>query len=240
MPGFLYFFENEIGPGRISEEAVNSLESIERLNPPLDCLATRCIGPNGRPGFTLYQDTVDVIQEIIPGPSHEWIDRGTFWIGWDKGNPPTPDGLKRDNAIENGYKLEDGSSRDWWVPIVRSELRGSTLPSDYSFSADGKILPVPKKRFQAYWDLAGELFDYQSGNFVKEDWPESRVILAAAKMLGLNYRVTTHELEALRQIGYPVLDTEFAHKVIMAVCDFPHYLLFKKKESTNSEQLLES
>lgn len=233
MPGFLYFFEKEIGPGRISQEVIGSLESIERFNPPEDCLATRCVGPNGKPGFTLYQDTVDVIQEIIPGSTHEWIDRGAFWIGWDKNNLPTPESLERDKVTKNGYKLEDSSGRTWWIPVVRSELRGSTLPSDYSFDANGEIRSVPKRQFQEYWELAGELFDYQCGNAT--GWTDAKTILAAAKMLGINYRVTVHELEALRQIGYPVLDTDFAHKVIMAVCDFPHYVMFKKKESSNSE-----
>lgn len=232
MPGFLYFFEREIGPGKLSKEAVNSLHSIERFNPPIDCLATKCIGPNGKPGFTLFQDTVNVIPELTPSSSHEWLDRGDFWIGWDKMNPPTPDDLQRDAIIKNGYKLEDSNGNSWHLPIVRSYQRSSMLPADYAFGADGSVTSVPKPCYKTYWDLAGELFEYQVSGAKSESWPEARVVLAAVTMLGLNYRVTIHELEAMRTMGHPVLDTNFAINVIMATTDFLNYLAFKKKETT--------
>jgi hypothetical protein len=154
-----------------------------------------------------------------------WLDRGQFWIGWEKANAPSHDDLARKGQAA-GYRLHDQHGNQWVLPIVRSPVDRGTLPLEYSFSPEGELIKKVKKQHERYWELAGEAMDYLIANGevdqeeIDQRWPEEWVIRSAVEFLGINYRIGIHEIAALCEAGRAVVDTDFAIQVFYAVTDW--------------------
>lgn len=249
MAGFLYFFPDSPPlekDGLIDHAVLKPLLldlALEDVKFPIgDAVLTTTEGPEHQVGQFLYPKPTHGRDPAYYGYKPEiqtWLDRGDFWLGWETEQPPGPEDLQR-KAVFHGYSIRDGQGQPWHIPIVRSQDRTPSLPSDYIFSNTGELESVIKLQYRTHWELAGEMFERleQIGDMTSEEiaerWPEEMIVRACLAFVGINYRIGPHEATALHHIGTPLLETEWLAYVIHAVTDWPVYLEFKKKRQRSA------
>jgi len=171
-------------------------------------------------------------------------DGKNAWVGALTKEPPTPLDLERWQPI-GGLKVSDPASYEWLVPVARAANIGmpyGTLPQSYSFGADGEPVPSLLPAFAWLWELGAEIRDWYASQQAPEGdgvTPEERaahraqplawLIKAAAKVLGVNYRVGLAELNLLHELGRPVLTQETAHTICQQVVNYDLVEEAKKK-----------
>jgi hypothetical protein len=236
VAGFMYFVEDS---DALEGETI-SLDLLERKNLtarpkrsiPSHAIHDWVVGPNSKKGHFLYFKTAGKppVKQGYNANSQVWIDRGDLWVGWDKSNLPTPQDLVKPSPI-GGWQLKDQTDREWILPLLRSPVVRDTLPVDFTFDNDGKVLRVRKPGFEAVWDLAGEATDYLlalgevDGDTIEAEYSEQWVITSAIEFMAINYYLGPHEVSAFHAMGLPILDEAFAHAVFHAVTDFGHVQL---------------
>lgn len=128
------------------------------------------------------------------------------WIGWDREAPPAPETLRRDQQVD-GYFVPDPAGRRWVVPIVRGKDKPyGNLPTDFQWSGSWEPKAVLKTRFEKLWGDSAAIWDHIYTEGKTEPLP--RVAEFVARALAVNYRVGPAELDALRQAGLPVFDSD--------------------------------
>lgn len=252
MAGFFYFFDDrqflvgdKLNHQFLEKLGIRYLGDIRKV--PADAeVSDASEGPGGKPGHVLY------VRSSEGGPAatrydpltQEWIDRGDFWLGWDKANSPTAADLVRDDR-HLGYTLEDEFGNEWSIPVVRSHEDKSMLPMNLMFDKNGEMKESCKPRHEHVWGLAKDALDYLLivGGVKEQDlierFPESRVVKMAADFLGINYRVGTAELSALTMAGRAVLDRPFVTSVLIAATEYNKLsqhadYLKKKRQATDA------
>lgn len=151
-----------------------------------------------------------------------------LWVGMDPSQPPTPEELQRSEAVD-GYWTELEGPREksrWLVPAGRVFPSGSKLPSALAIGPGGKVVSRILPRFAAASRLADQLWDQvrKAHGLLAEaetiaDLTPEREFLAAADILGINYRVGVAELGL---IG--ALTTANLTRVLYLFVDMPGFL----------------
>lgn len=255
--GFYYFFEGSdfckngiLNHDWLDKRKLRSLMDVVVV--PRDAVLSPCSGPDGKPGHVLYVKPVEGGEPRdyrYNSQQQKWLQRGDFWIGWDEKNIPTAEDLQRKDTC-SGYRLTDEHDNEWILPVVRSPKDRQTLPVDYLFDETGsRLLQRVKKRYERYWELAGDAVDYLmmvgevDSQKLEEKFNELWVITTAVAFLGINYRIDIHEVTALAESGRAMIDTAFAVKVLHAATDW-HTVVqmddyLKKKAEVRGEFLTE-
>lgn len=157
-------------------------------------------GPDGMSGVIVVQLPIDgtVPTRINFKPDfQEWKKAGRHWLGVDKDEPPTPQGLRREILIP-GVEHELGDGQAWECPIVRQVDGTPNVPQSWGIDAFGKFAETVVPEFDWAWRMAGAVWDIFRG--VKEiDRPEA--FAYCARLLGLNYRIGQAECSLLRLIN---------------------------------------
>lgn len=207
------------------------------------------VGPGKLPGTVI----TPVSKHRGVGPIGNFPDRQTWrpigngthaWVGALTKDPPTPLDLERWQPI-GGLKVTDPTSYEWLVPVARAaqlDLPYGTLPQSYSFDAQGEPVPSLLPQYAWLWELGREIQDWYASQMPLEGddvTPEERaahrpqplawLIKAAAKVLGVNYRVGLAELNLLHELGRPVLTQETAHTICQQVVNYELVTQAKKK-----------
>ena len=152
-----------------------------------------------------------------------WKDAGTYWIGFETDNRPTPQELAREQQID-GFEVELNDGHSWVVPIVHATF--STLPQGYKVKGDDiEFCHAPQyadimKRAEQWHDLL-----YANIDSIVDDTKEE--LRFAVDCLALNYRINlaiagTDCLDLIRlplivrlilfALGAPLLERELAAK----------------------------
>lgn len=188
MP-FLYFIPNARG-ATVTDEQVRGWGLGHALvGLPVTTTQVTGKGPGGRPGLLLTTPGGD--QRLLPD-TQTWRDCGAFWLG--HADRPTADELQRDDAVGGPtVVLEDGDL--WMVPIARPIASAPTFPQVLGVDAAGALQVRASERFKEEVELGDRVFAWMTD---KEENPTNEdVFRAAARILGINYRVGAHELSAL-------------------------------------------
>jgi len=245
MSGFLYFFETTSQPlkaGLVNPDLLKKcgLVSVFRDSNelPEKCTQHKCAGPDGKEGYVLYP--MPEHREAPPyGTYHPesqvWIDRGTFWIGVEKGNEPEPRDLERAVSYP-GFVLNDRRDNEWSIPIIRMPDGNGSLPVEYTFDREGTMINRICPEFKDVWELSGEALDVlqsilsEESQETKKKWSEEYQIKMALTFLAINYRVSMHEVAMLFEAEKGILDTEIAINILMAVTNWPVWLEHKASQ----------
>jgi hypothetical protein len=93
-----------------------------------------------------------------------------------------------------GYELELADGQTWHVPVIRSAARTGSLHQKLRFDAAGKAMVEVAARHAELWEESAALADefFVQGRI---DW--ARAGMFFARCLGLNYRVSVAEQNAL-------------------------------------------
>lgn len=147
-------------------------------------------GPDGSAGvmvFALPNDgEVPFRMRYVP-EDQEWFESDGYWVGYNKNNPPTPEGIERRKICDHyRYTLADG--RIWKCPRVR---RGMIPLVPHWYRVRGgqitfEVRPEYRDLFErsAEWTIDGRI---QVGDLVA----------ACSECLSLNYRGTAEEFTAM-------------------------------------------
>lgn len=212
-------------------------------------------GPDGRGGLVLTprgpSGAYEASLQYRP-PAQGWLPAvaGNVWIGWETVAPPEPQDLARKTRYA-GYDVRDESGGLWHIPVARTpQLRYGFLPQSYTFGAGGTPVGHLKAQARELWERAGQLWDVYASIFGREaiasgeatlpreipeawygaDW----LLQQAVWILGVNYRVGPLEINALFELGRPILDDGFKQAVCQATCDFDFALELQKKTKGSS------
>lgn len=156
---------------------------------------------------------VESTQPIGVHPERQsWQQRGEFWIGTDRHDPPRAIDLARPRQF-GGYERQLGGDV-WTVPIVRRKITQCLLPSVLSQTPDGQFAMRCRAEWEEAWDISGEIWDQIV--HPERRFPLARALTICAAMLGINYRVAVPELSILETI-----DSDNFQLVYEAVVDWP-------------------
>ena len=117
-----------------------------------------------------------------------------------------------------------------------------SLPVEYGFDPDGKVINRICREFKNVWELSGEALDYLQASFAEtvvelsESWPEDRLVKMALSFLGVNYRVSLHEMAAMFELDRAVFDTEFITSVLVAVTNWPVWVEFLESKTEDEKK----
>lgn len=168
-------------------------------------------GPGNRAGTIIcYQAaTTDRLRNVNFEPdSQRWTaigDGSLVWIGTENVEPPTEQELRRQN-LYGGYLVHLANGESFQIPTVRRDGGGSSLPTDLTWDAAGKLIEPLKPAYQTYWDDSAEVASWFFGDaaegteFGGQTFSKARALELAIKVLSLNYRYGRGEHEALRLI----------------------------------------
>jgi hypothetical protein len=207
------------------------------------------VGPGQQPGTVITPVSKHRGQGPIgnlPG-QQTWQPIGDgkkAWVGALTKDPPSPLDLERWKLV-GGLDVIDPGSHAWTVPVARAAGMGlefGTLPQSYTFNADGEPIPNLLPQYAWLWELGAQIRDWYASQTPPEGddvTPEERaafrprpvawLIKAAAKVLGVNYRVGLAELNLLHELGRPVLTQETAHTICQQVVNYELVEEAKKK-----------
>lgn len=197
-------------------------------------------GPGSvRSGVILYAqppDGLDVPHRVDYCPDEqEWTDCGTYWMGWNRANPPRPEFLARTPLIA-GYDVVLGDDRVWQCPTIRKSGRAPNLPMTMGVDASGEFLMRVMPAFDWAWELSGEIFNRVFGP-QSMTWEDAFRISVQA--LGLNYRVGPREASQLglittenfQRISEAAIDWKIVEEMLAQPADETEGPLKKKDES---------
>lgn len=146
-----------------------------------------------------------------------WVEThgGKMWLGWETDRAPTPEDLQRKTTREgHGVKLHDGA--EWLVPVFKSLMGGTTLPTIFGCDSVGLIVrDRVEPEFRRVWELTTRLHrtvrDFDGKRIAADDMIE---LLCSA--LAMNYRLSQWECLNLGLIADTNQEAIFA-----AIVDLP-------------------
>lgn len=153
-----------------------------------------------------------------PGPPR-------YWIGWETARPPTPADLQH-RALRDGHDVRLADGHLWRVPVVRQPLAhfGDAAPGwPARLSLNGDDRRLARRVDPAYldaWAMTQRLWNVYIGAATDaEVCDEVTLFRVAAAALGLNYRVSADEVDALG-----LFTNENLAEVVHAMLDVPRLL----------------
>lgn len=179
------------------------------------------------------------LQRAAPVPAGQPIQ---CYLGWLETDPPASRDLER-WAMVPGYTVNDAHNYEWQIPVGRSPREGfeyGTLPQSYLL-ADGEAAGVLQPSYQWLWELSGRIRDWYrnddgpaEGATPEEIAQHQRppfgwLVVQAARLLAVNYRVGHAELNALHRVGREVLTQATVHAICQASFDWQIVDEAKKK-----------
>ena len=218
MAGFLYYLPSD-GPKTRSELEDVGFPHADSIELP-GCGCTQA--PDGLHGAVTKLRDMLVIggQSPVVGYYPEkqtWcqILDGRMWLGWETENPPTPIDLQR-KELHNGHPVTLADGNTWIVPVIRTLIGQTTLPTVFGCNASGqvvreKVLPA----FKRLWDLTQRLYKAVQG-FDESLISGEETIELLCSGLAMNYRVSFWEV-----MNLGILTTENKQLVFGAMIDFP-------------------
>ena len=233
MSGFLYFIE---GKKSAPSEILDAAGLSHALSPGAVTTCESTKGPGKKAGTTAaVAGTEPALVKYAP-KRQTWapIENGGgpgAWLGYYTEDPPGPMDLLRPDAILDGYAVAleaIGRPDEWFIPRGRiyaedAEHMDCDFPQGLKM-IDGAIVKNPLPRFrQACLDAERIWAAVMTAN---SDRPEKdRVVLTpaeefqlAVRILGINYRVSTPEVNALE-----ILTTDSMTQIVKCFVDFPAY-----------------
>ena len=115
-----------------------------------------------------------------------------------------------------GTETKDRRGLPWIIPNANPQSPYLSIPNELSWGIDGPRL-VPDEAYRPVMDLCVRTFaDVESMEAIDQLWAAARCL----EILQLNYRIGLPELAYLEQIGQPVIDREFAARVVLWFIDF--------------------
>lgn len=155
-------------------------------------------GPDGSSGAILaFLPVDDLTPDVGHFPDRQvWRPVGDpikYWIGHTPSDPPRPETLRRAHVVP-GYDVELPDGHVWTCPTIRRYGRQFGVPTQWGVDACGQFTESVLPDYAAFWELSGEMLDAALGG---RDWNTAQYFDAAARCLGLNYRLGPHEITAL-------------------------------------------
>lgn len=159
------------------------------------------------------------------------------WLGWETDSPPTPRDLERKRVV-GGVQVLGRGDHVWRVPLAHSPSGQDFLPGDFILTPDG-VKKIVTSEYEAIWELSGKIRDYYRGRFDDIEDHQLWKYHQAATILGFNYRIGHHEINALQSLGRAPITTDTLEPLLVNFIDWdlPQELLdavSKKKDVTNS------
>jgi hypothetical protein len=176
------------------------------------------------PGFHLDRQTWR-LRSLVLNPEPATLNC-CAWIGTLIGELPTPPDLER-RSIWPGGKARDAEGWEWHVPIARAAHWGKpygVLSQSFTFDAAGEPAGHLDSEWQWLWDVAGQIRDWyvaasmEPGDREEESAapPFGQLVKWAARILEVNYRLGSAELNLLHALGHPVLTNSVVHQICQA------------------------
>lgn len=248
MSGFVYFFPGrtaaDLQDGEKRREILVAAGLWEQLGdisvfPQQASLSEtkKASGPWNREGVMLAPVGKHTGTPRLTSVNYEeqvWLpcgDGSLAWIGWDKSALPSPYGLERPQIV-HGFLLVDDLTQQWAVPLARSpdpENATGFLMKTYRF-ANGKPVGTIVKSQEWLWELSGQIRQWYMQTGHPDQLPWDWLVKAAVKLIGVNYRVGEHEINALAECGANLLTDETINKTCRASFGFEVLEAAKKKE----------
>lgn len=224
MPGFYYYLpaitKERLCQGELLDREVLRARGLDEVLSDVThavkhvslCNISGDNGPDKKSGVLLaiagkYAGAPEVVTyrpELHPWHFKAIGDGSQAWVGVLKNGLPQPSDLER-LKIVGGEDVLDGHGRVWKIPIARTPHPAGPfghLPQSFGFDDSGSPVPALQPQWTWLWDLAGEIRDAFAG-IRNQNVPW--MVSAAAKVLGVNYRLGTAELSLLHELGLGVL-----------------------------------
>ncbi|TXH40904.1 MAG: hypothetical protein E6Q97_38840 [Desulfurellales bacterium] len=180
-------------------------------------------GPGGSAGAILCDKSSADIAGYYPD-RQEWAKvNDKLWIGYEKEQRPTPEGLARSKQL-NGHPVVIGG-QVWSVPVARrwafdtgSPIWYDTTPKKLHYRDGEWKLADTIDRYARLWQIGEQWFDETCAAAKSETDRKPLLITQAAEMavevLSINYRVWHEEIDLLTP-----LDADTIRGVLNAVID---------------------
>jgi len=149
---------------------------------------------------------------------------GRAWLGFERTAPPGPDDLARPEQLP-GHLVRLANGADWLVPAVRLCPDGRPGVPQTWFLEPGGVRKEVSPAFADLWADCGRLW---AAELALEDADRVRIVHRA---LGLNYRLATDEINALK-----LLNEAAIAGVIAALLDFPTWEVAAAVAAARSEK----
>lgn len=235
MPGFIYYAKTSLN---VATPGLRDGLGLSHIACESDRVENRqCLGPEG--SGLLFQRRVggEPTLRYEPG-KQEWVkcDGGKFWLGYTKGERPTPDDLKRTDG-PGGFPVKLGDGHTWIAPVI------TALPAAFGLS-DGQIITTHDDRFAGLRDDADRVYRRAMADAVVQNGGEpdpsvdqitrEECFDIACRALAHNYRVGRWELASLKAIT-----TDNMASILEALIDLPTIIelgnsISKKNASNNT------
>jgi hypothetical protein len=233
----------------------DALSDVHRV-PEHATVIDQKIGPAGGPGAVIapvnpYKGPPDCFCDPLY-QVWEACRGGRYWIGYSKRHDPkrvpfqaiTPQDIERFDAL-GGVPVADHGGREWAIPVCRAPNFGfefGTLPQSYTLDPEsGETQSHLQTDFAWLWDLAGQIRDWyiadlgptedatpaEKAAFKKPEF--SKLVGFAARLLGVNYRISPVELNVLHKLGVQLLTRDSVHPICRAAYGWEVLELAKKK-----------
>lgn len=196
-------------------------------------------GPCGQGHGVLFTQTGGRI--VPPSDEQTWIDCEGYMIGVDPSCAPSEKDLRRDQTL-SGHAVEMGDGAKWIVPMARSFMTGSPIPTRLVLGPDGKEWKrEPLQKFVQFSKDAEDLTrlffhpadeDIEGRELKDAEEPRNDLpyyIGIIARALRLNYRIDYYGVGLLGLISFgdPVREGELSSgnliECLKAIVDFPGF-----------------
>jgi hypothetical protein len=261
MPGFTYYLPEtmpatvvagDLNGGRIRPEILNAfglahLHDVTIAGTDAVVSVVRRDGPDGKAGTVIYVRTQEEKHTANLNENYSlkfdssrqvWSPAisGTFWIGYDKDQPPVAADLVR-SSILSGRWVPDASGDRWAIPTARTD--GKTfglLPTSIAFDSAGGLVETLRNADRYIWEIACMIFDrIQAG----QSFDDRELLGWAIDVMGANYRFGRTEHRILHDLRSGITDQDFFTAFVVALIDADIYSMFseEKKTTNRSEQI---
>jgi hypothetical protein len=243
MSSFLYYIPKLAG---LNDEGLKRAGLFERIGPSRDVTPSQIQGPDKGRGILFRDAAGGPFRErlLFNADAQVWRrevirdhkiltpeEPPAYWVGFWKSNPPGPENLRRYAAEEmfEGYETELGDGRKWVVPrgrIFDKAAMGfqTPWPSKFGFDDDGNLTRSISQNFREHEEIL-KLSIAASEPMRTDDFD-----LLAARILGINYRISENEVIALN-----LLDTHTSRQTIHAYLDY--FAILEQLEAEKKSQV---
>jgi hypothetical protein len=239
MRRFLYFLPGHPGA---NAALLGKLGLLDRFSDDGSTLIDHCIiaETGGPAGEDVGAQAGCIIAAGIERPTYardtqRWIDCDNFWVAIED-LPPLPQDLERARGIA-GYDLPLGpEGQIWRVPLVlawnRQAMRHDPhVPTHLAFEK-GKVVHRISRRHQPIVDVAQRVLDAALAAYTEQrDVVLPNGFEAAARLLGVNYRIGVEELSLLEAIDEPA-----AQRILSLSIDLGAFIEHGQELSQNGVQ----
>jgi len=159
-------------------------------------------GPGGEAG-TIWEAIGSSTHSISQSPIgyypdvQKWSLYGEVWIGYNKGFPPRPIDMRREQTLVPGLEITLQDKNLYTIPVVRDLTGGSSIPRFITLHEGEAVRSIKSQYIDLFQRLKKMADEILSDDAAGGEWTEIELAKLAADGLDINYLIGIPEMAAL-------------------------------------------